>query len=135
MSILEKVKWVDLPSSKDARGVLTSIESEKDTPFEIKRVFYMHHIVADRGGHAHRDTDQIVVSVSGKFKLDVSDGVATRTYILENPIRGIYTPRMVFIKLYDFSPGAVCMVFASTYYDMSKSIRSWDEYLIEIKGS
>ena len=135
MSILEDVRWVNLPSSKDVRGVLTSIEGGEDSPFEIKRVFYMHNIASDRGGHAHRDTDQIVVSMSGSFKMDLSDGLVNRTYTMDDPTRGIYTPRMVFIKLYDFSPGAVCMVLASTHYDRSKSIRTWDEYLVAIKGA
>jgi len=100
-----------------------------DVPFEIERVFYMHHIITDRGGHAHADTDQVVIAAAGRFKMDLSDGTNTQTYVLDDPTRGVYTPRMVFIRLYDFSPGAVCLVLASTHYDISKSIRSWEDYL------
>lgn len=127
--VLEAVRWVDLPSNMDERGVLTSIESGQDIPFEIKRIFYMHHIATDRGGHAHTDTEQVVTAAVGRFKMDLSDGVNTKTYILDDPTRGVYTPPMVFIKLYDFSPGAVCLVLASTHYDIKKSIRSWEAYL------
>jgi len=128
-SVLDAVRWVELPSSVDERGVLTSIESGLDVPFEIKRIFYMHHIVTDRGGHAHKDTHQVIVAAAGSFKVDLSDGTASRTYVFEDPARGLYTPPMVFIQLYDFSPGAVCLVLASTHYDMSRSIRSWEAYL------
>ena len=128
-SVLDAVRWVELPSNVDERGVLTSIESGQDIPFEIKRIFYMHHITTDRGGHAHADTEQVVTAAAGRFKMDLSDGVDTRTYVLDDPTRGVYTPPMVFIELYDFSPGAVCLVLASTHYDIEKSIRSWEAYL------
>jgi hypothetical protein len=128
-SVLDAVRWVELPSNVDERGVLTSIESGQDIPFEIKRIFYMHHITTDRGGHAHTDTEQVVTAAAGRFKMDLSDGVSTRTYVLDDPTRGVYTPPMVFIELYDFSPGAVCLVLASTHYDIGKSIRSWEAYL------
>jgi hypothetical protein len=126
---LDAAQWVELPSSIDARGVLTSVEGGIDIPFEIKRVFYMHHINTDRGGHAHRDTEQVVIAAAGSFKMDLSDGKDTRTFSLDDPMRGVYTPPMVFIKLHDFSPDAVCMVLASTHYDIAKSIRSWEEFL------
>jgi hypothetical protein len=133
-SVLDAVRWVELPSSVDARGVLTSIEGGQDIPFEIKRIFYMHHIVTDRGGHAHTDTEQVVTAAAGRFKMDLSDGVNTQSYVLDDPTRGVYTPPMVFIRLYDFSPGAVCLVLASTHYDIAKSIRSWEAYLEAIAG-
>jgi hypothetical protein len=125
---LRDIKCIDLPSNVDNRGVLTSIESAVDIPFAIKRIFYMHHIVADRGGHAHRDTDQVVIAISGCFKMDLSDGINTRTFDLDDPKRGIYVPRMIFIRMHDFSPGAVCCVLASTHYDIKRSIRSWEDY-------
>ena len=134
MSVLNAARWIDLPSRVDSRGVLTSIENRLDIPFEIKRIFYMHHIVADRGGHAHTDTDQVVIAAAGCFKMDLSDGTNIQTYALDNPSRGVYTPRMVFIRLYDFSPGAVCLVLASTRYDIAKSIRSWEDYLKAIRA-
>ncbi len=136
---LNSVKWLDFPSNHDSRGVLTSIEGsdkggkgppfEGDVPFEIKRIFYLHHIISDRGGHAHQDTDQIVIAAAGQFKMALSDGDQHQTYQLNDPTKGVYTPRLVFITLYDVSPDAVCLVLANTHYDMSKSIRSWEDYV------
>lgn len=129
MTGLDRIKLFNLPSAVDLRGILTSIESSIDTPFEIKRIFYMHHIVSDRGGHAHIDTDQVIVAVYGKFKVELSDGLNSKKYLLSDATKGMYVPRMVFIKLHDFSKGAVCMVLASTHYDIKKSIRTWGDYL------
>jgi hypothetical protein len=128
VSVLDQVRWVELPSVTDARGVLTSLEAQADLPFEIRRVFYMHHIASDRGGHAHRDTEQVVIAAAGSFTMHLCDGARRASYRLDDPTKGVYTPPMVFIELCNFSLGAVCLVLASTHYDISRSIRSWEEY-------
>ena len=102
MSRVPKARWIDLPSNRDSRGVLTSIESNINIPFTIKRIFYMHHIITDRGGHAHIDTDQVVVAAAGSFKIDLCDGEITKTYEMNNATKGLYVPRMVFMKLYNW---------------------------------
>lgn len=128
-SRIDEVRWIDLPSNEDDRGVLTSIESGIDTPFTIARIFYMHHVVTDRGGHAHADTDQVVVPVAGVFEMELRDGKSSVTHRMDDPTRGLYVPRMLFINIRGMSPQAVCLVLASTHYDISRSIRSWDAYL------
>jgi dTDP-4-dehydrorhamnose 3,5-epimerase-like enzyme len=126
---LDDVRWIDCPSVRDERGILTSIECGMDTPFPVNRVFYMHHIVTDRGGHAHMDTDQVVIAISGQFKMKLADGKSEQTFSLNDATRGLYIPRMIFITLFDFSPGAVCLVLASTHYDIKRSFRNWDDYI------
>lgn len=130
---ISDVAWIKLHSACDDRGCLTAIEGGQMIPFEVKRVFYMHNVAkgADRGGHAHRDTDQFAVAVHGSLKIIVSDGLESRSVILDNPGWGITLPRLTWTSLVDFSEGAVCMVLASTHYDRSKSIRTWSEYLVE----
>jgi dTDP-4-dehydrorhamnose 3,5-epimerase-like enzyme len=130
---LKYVKWITLPSITDSRGTLTSIESKLDIPLSIKRIFYMHHISSPRGGHAHIDTDQIVIASSGSFKINLSDGIKSEIYELNDAKLGLYIPRMIFIRIYDFSDDAVCMVLANTHYDISKSIRTWEEYMELVK--
>lgn len=134
MSLLSSVKWIEFPSHKDPRGVLTSIESGRDIPFAVQRIFYVHDVLEDRGGHAHTDTDQVVFAVAGSLKIELSDGVSSQTHDLNSPTRGLYVPRMIFVRLFHFSPGGVCLVLASTHYDMRKSLRSWPEYLKAVGG-
>lgn len=130
---ISDVRWLGLGTHADSRGSLTAVEGCTDIPFEIKRVFYMHDVVpgAARGGHAHRETDQFAVAVSGSVRIVVSDGKDAREVILDTPSAGVLLPRMTWTCLTDFSPGAVCVVLASTHYDRSKSIRTWGEYLAE----
>src|SRR5690606_14220445 len=126
---LSEVRWIDLPAVTDERGTLTAIEASRDVPFDIQRIFYMHHVVADRGGHAHRDTEQVVIGIAGRHVIEVKDGVDTLTFVLDDPNKGLYLPRMTFTNLLDFSAGAVSLVLASTHYDRHQSIRTFAEYL------
>lgn len=128
MPSIGDLSWIDLASVHDERGILTSIESSLDIPFEIKRIFYMHHIVSDRGGHAHRDTDQVIIAISGSFQIELYDGTDKVSYRLDNPIKGLFVPRMIFVQLFDFSKDAVCLVLASTHYDIKKSLRNIEDY-------
>ncbi len=126
---LGNVRWIELPAVQDDRGTLTAIEAMTDIPFEIRRIFYMHHVTADRGGHAHRDTDQVVIGVAGRHVIEVKDGDMALRFVLDDPNRGLYLPRMTFTSLTDFSDGAVSLVLASSHYDRGKSIRTFEEYL------
>lgn len=132
---IELVDWIKFQDVIDERGRLTAIEGEEHTPFKIARVFYVHQVVPgiSRGGHAHLDTDQVLVGLHGWLKVDVSDGERVKTFLLDNPGRGLYVPRMLWIHLYAFSRDGICFILANTKYDMSKSIRTWEEYL-KVKG-
>ena len=88
-------------------------------------------MTADRGGHAHRDTHQLVVAATGAFTLRLGDGRQRREFRLDRPTRGVLFGPMLFIELVEFTPGAVAVVLASTHYDKKRSIRSWEEYLEE----
>lgn len=132
---LDQVRWIDLPVRTDPRGSLTFIGHD-DIPFSIARLFYVHGVPADRerGGHAHRVTEQLVIAGGGAFSLELTDGSAKRTFRLESPSRGVYIPPMVWDRLYDFSAQALCLVLVSTQYAESDYIRDWNQYLRERKG-
>ena len=120
---------IDVKSVMDFRGYLSSIEEEFDIPFKIKRIFYMHHITEDRGGHAHIYTDQLIIPICGSFKVKLFDGKDSEEFFLNDCTKGLYVPRLTFTDLYGFTSDAVCLVSASTHYDMSMSLRSMDAYL------
>ncbi|PTN36491.1 FdtA/QdtA family cupin domain-containing protein [Desulfonatronum sp. SC1] len=130
---IETIKWLDFMDNTDERGRLTAVESGITVPFPIRRVFYVHQVQPgeDRGGHAHRDTDQVLTALGGSLELVVSDARRHRRIRLDHPGKGLYLPRMVWVRMYDFSPGCAFLVFASTHYERSRSIRTWAEYLLE----
>jgi len=135
LSTVRDIFWIDLPSFRDCRGILTAIEGSIDVPFEIKRIFYMYEITANRGGHAHHETAQVAIAVSGAFMFRLSDGYDSRSFTLDDPSKGLYLPPMVFLdEIIQAAPGSVCMVLASTHYEDEKYLRSYDEYLEHIQS-
>lgn len=123
------VRWIALSHIDDDRGTLTVIESS-GLPFDIKRVFYIHGVPSGkhRGGHAHRSTQQILVGASGGFCLDVSDGDRTETFELDDPNRGLYLPRMTWVRLHAFRPGTVALVLCDEPYAPEHVVPDWDCY-------
>jgi hypothetical protein len=89
----------------------------------------VHDIERERGGHAHRDTTQVVTAIAGKFEMILTDGFETRSFILDDITRGLLIQPMLFIRMQAFSPNARVMVMASTHYDSTRSIRSWEGFL------
>jgi hypothetical protein len=126
---LTDVHWIDLPHVPDERGVLTSIESGPDVPFEIRRVFFMRHVRGERGGHAHRATRQLLVPIAGVFNVEVSDGTETATHTMNDPHRGLLVPPMTWVRLSEFTPDAICLVLADTLYSNAGYIRDWDKFV------
>ena len=126
---LRDVSWIPLPHVPDERGVLTSIESGLDVPFEIRRVFFMRDVRGERGGHAHRTTRQLIVAIAGTFMVEVSDGLATASYHMNDPHRGLYLPPMTWVRLNDFEASAICLVLADTHFADAAYLRDWDEFV------
>lgn len=137
LSRLEKVAALHFTThSEDKRGHLTVLQFKQSLPFSIARIFYIYGTPKDteRGSHAHRETEQVLIAISGSFSLVVSDGRQTKTYELDNPAQGVYIPPMIWARMYNFSEGAICLVLASTPYDPPEYIRDWEEYLSAVRA-
>ena len=129
---LDHVAVIPLNSIEDDRGMLTSIEGGQNIPMDIARVFYIHHVNSDRGGHAHMDTDQLAIAVHGSICFTLFDGLRQSSWTMDDPRRGLFIPRMIFLDRMEFSADAVCLVLANTHFDIRKSLRSRADFLSQI---
>jgi hypothetical protein len=127
------MQLVKLKNNVDSRGSLTAIEADIDIPFEIKRCYLLHHLEAARGGHAHRDTQQLVIAASGSLCMRLSNGEESKAFNLDSPTIGLLIRPMTWIDISEYSTGAVIVVLASTHYKSDRTIRSWAQYLAELK--
>lgn len=120
-------RLVDLRTISDERGSLTAIEAGGDVCFEIKSVFFLHHLPSGscRGGHSHRQLEELVIATAGSFDVLLDDGQETRTVHLSDPSRGLYVHPTVWRELRNFSTEAVCLALASRHYDESDYIRDY----------
>lgn len=125
------VREIELPQIHDPRGDLTFVEGGNHIPFPIARVYYLYNVPVDaeRGGHAHKDLEQIVFALSGSFRMTVDDGEARTEHWLRDPRRGLHISRMIWREMDAFSQGAVCMVLASQPYDETDYFRDYDKFL------
>lgn len=115
----------------DERGQLIAVEEHRDIPFEIKRVYYMYGTGegVHRGFHAHKSLQQILICIHGTCKILLNNGYEQKVIYLEKPYEGLYVSNNMWREMYDFSPDAVLLVFASDYYNEDDYIRDYDEFL------
>ncbi|HEY1952403.1 MAG TPA: FdtA/QdtA family cupin domain-containing protein [Gemmatimonadaceae bacterium] len=130
-STLDQAHVISLPRKSDARGSLSFVEAQRHIPFQIKRVYYLYGVPAgeSRGGHAHRELDQLMIAAAGSFDVVLGDGRNQRRFSLDSPDRGLVVPRMAWREMENFSAGAVCLVLASEYYDEGDYYRDYEEFL------
>jgi len=133
-NIDNKYKILEFPELGDERGNLVVIEGGIQIPFDIKRIFYIYGSddTVVRGQHANRQSEFVLINVSGTSKVRVDDGQEERIIELNKPKMGVYLDKMVWKDMYDFSPDSVLIVLANTHYDGSEYIRNYDDYLKEI---
>jgi len=117
--VIENCNIVDLPKINDPRGNLTFVESSRNIPFDIQRVYYLYDVPegAERGGHAHKELHQLIIAVAGSFDIHLDDAQSKKTIHLDSSHKGLYVCPMIWREINSFSSGAVCMVLASEYYD------------------
>ncbi len=122
---------LEFPVVKDHRGNLTVVEGGRCLPFDIARVFYLDVVPAgaSRAGHANRETDQVLVALSGSFEVILDDGKERQRVTLSRSSHGLLIPRRIWRELEGFSSGAVCLVFASRPYDPADYYRDYEEYV------
>jgi oxalate decarboxylase/phosphoglucose isomerase-like protein (cupin superfamily) len=122
---------LELPKNHSEKGNITAVNNDLEVPFEIQRVYYLYDVPGGeaRGGHAHRDLQQLIVAASGSFDLTVDDGKVKRTFQLNRPYQGIYVPTGLWRELNNFSSGSICLVLASIPYSETDYIRDYLEFL------
>lgn len=120
-----------LPKIEDRRGNLTFAQAPDLIPFQINRAYWLYDVPADaeRGGHAHRTTQQILIALAGSFCVELFDGFTRRRFTLNRPYQALFIPTGVWRTLDDFSSGSVCLVLASETYLEEEYIRDFDEFM------
>lgn len=122
---------IELSRHRDPRGNLSVIESGKEIPFDIKRVYYVYDVPAGeaRGGHAHKALTEMIIAVSGSFIVNLFDGNEQCSFLLNKPYQGLLIEPGIWRTLDEFSSGAVSLVVASDFFDEEDYIYDYKEFL------
>lgn len=131
---LAACKIIDLPKITDQRGNLSFVESNVHIPFEIKRVYYLYDVPGgeSRGGHAHKNLQQLIIAMNGSFDVLLDDGRVKQNITLNRSYQGLYVSTMVWRELNNFSSGSVCVVLASELFSEEDYYRNYYEFTAKV---
>lgn len=132
---INECKIIELPKVSDPRGSLTYVENHNQIPFDIKRIYYIYDVPggSERGSHAHKDLQQLIIAMSGSFDVVLDDGREKKRFHLARSYYGLYVCPMIWRQLDNFSSGSVCVVLASNLFNDDDYYRDYDEFL-RVKG-
>lgn len=112
-------------------GALSFLESKRDIPFPIRRVYWITETEADlhRGFHAHKLNCQLLYCPYGVIDIILDDGINKTTVTLDRPSKGLILMPGLWREMVWRQSGSVLCVLASEYYDATEYIRNYDEFI------
>lgn len=119
---------VDVPTFTDERGAISVMD--KELPFQVKRVFWLHHIKdgKDRGAHALLDSSEIMVAVHGSFIVDLDDTVNKTSVLLDDPSKGLIIRPGVWFRTHSYKEDGVSLILAEEEYARDKYTYDYEEF-------
>lgn len=121
---------IELPKISDPRGNLSVIEEFKQIPFKIERTYWIYDVPGgeNRGGHAFKETEELIIALSGSFDVTVDDGIEKQVFHLNRSYYGLYVPKGMWREMENFSTNSLALVLSSTKYDSNDYIREYCEF-------
>jgi dTDP-4-dehydrorhamnose 3,5-epimerase-like enzyme len=135
-STIDDCRRIRLPRHRRGRGSTTEVLPKAEIPFDVLRVYYLYDVPggAERGGHAHRTLEQVLVSLAGSFDVVLKDGRRVKTIRLDRAHSGVFIATGIWRELRNFSSGAICLALASAPYDEADYIREYGDFRREKHG-
>jgi hypothetical protein len=130
VSDIHSCNVVELTKIHNPAGNITLVQNGIHQPFDIKRIYYLYDVPSgsERGGHAHRELYQLIVSASGSFDVIIDDGRNKKTIQLNRPNFGLIIVPGIWREIVNFSSGAVCLVLASEKYKADDYVRNYTDF-------
>lgn len=119
---------IDVPTFIDNRGSISVMD--KELPFNVKRVFWLHHIKEgkDRGAHALLDSEEIIIAIHGSFVVDLDDVTTKTSVLLDDPSKGLIIRPGIWFRTHSYKNDGVSLILASDEYARDKYTYEYEEY-------
>lgn len=119
---------IDVPTFTDERGAISVMD--KELPFQVRRVFWLHHIAdgKDRGEHALLDSTEIIVAVHGSFVVDLDDTVSKSSVLLDSPDKGLVIRPGIWFRTHSYKNDGVSLILAEEEYARNKYTYDYEEF-------
>jgi len=127
---LNEVKLIEFPKVLDERGNLSFFENNSQIPFEIARTYWIYDVPGgqQRGGHAFKSLQEVIIALSGSFDIVLHDGKEQKTFTLNRSYYGLYVPRMIWRHIDNFSTNSLALIVASEPYNQDDYLRDFQEF-------
>lgn len=125
-------KVYDLVDTGDDKGGLIPFERGMNVPFEVRRTFYIFNTRpgTSRGNHANRNSQFVLVVISGSCNVKIDNGIEQSVVTLNRPNQALWLDKMVWKEMYDFSYNAILLVLSNEKYDENEYIRDYEDYQV-----
>ena len=123
---------IELPQLKNENGNLTFIEEIEHYSFSVERAYWLYDIPAgeSRDGHAYKELKEIIIALSGSFKVAVSDHNGKEMiYEMNRSSQALYVPSLTWRQIRSFSTNSVVFILASLPYSEEDYIYDFDEFI------
>lgn len=120
---------IEIPTFTDERGAISVMD--KELPFMVKRVFWLHHINEGqtRGGHALLDGTEIMCCMHGSFVLELFDGVDSIMIEMNKPEVGVLIRPGIWFSTHSYKDDGVSLILADEEYKRDRYTYDYKVYL------
>ena len=122
-------KIIDIKFFSRENGSLYALEGNEDVPFDIKRIFYITNMSGDRANHAHYECKQFLISLNGRFDVELINGSKRKIISLDTPNKGLLINPLTWVKIFNFKDNALCLVLNSHHYDENDYINDFQKFM------
>jgi oxalate decarboxylase/phosphoglucose isomerase-like protein (cupin superfamily) len=121
---------IEINKILDQRGNLSFLQSNKEVPFEIKRVYWIYDVPGGemRGGHAYKNLNEVIIALSGSYDVVLHDGEKEYRYHLNRSYYGLYVPKMMWRHIENFSTNSLALILTDDLYKEDEYIRDFDAF-------
>lgn len=119
---------IEVPTFTDERGAISVLD--KELLFQVRRVFWLHHILEgkDRGAHALLDSNEIMVAVHGSFVVDLDDTINRTSILLDSSDKGLMIRPGVWFRTHSYKDDGVSLILAEEEYARDKYTYDYEEF-------
>jgi dTDP-4-dehydrorhamnose 3,5-epimerase-like enzyme len=125
-------KIVRLNINKDERGQLVAIESNRDIPFRIKRVFYIFNITQNkkRAQHVNIKAQELVLCLNGCCEILLDNGKGQHMSVtLDQNNEAVYIKPKIWIEISNCSKDCLLLAMSDIYYNRKYQIHDYQEFI------
>lgn len=124
-------RLIRFPHHATATGELVPIELDDVIPFCTRRLFsVIAGAGSDRGHHAHRRCQQLLICTRGACDIRLHDGHGYTPVRLDRQYLGLYIPTLIWVEVSYLVNESTLLVLCSEPFDAQDYVHGFAEFLL-----